>query len=98
MHTFIPDDDTDSITIQADLSQPEELNKLDLLIKELRQERCELKNELADFMQKHGDTKEGEEDLSVFEERRDAEEMQDDIEYLTGENKELQMKVKDVCH
>ena len=25
------------------------------------------------------------------------EEMKDDIEYLTGENKELQLKVKDVC-
>jgi chromosome segregation ATPase len=85
LYTFIPDEDSDSIG-------EEEISKLDLLIQELKQERQEIKNDLAEFIGKHGEGGgSGEED------KRETEEMQDDIEYLTGENKELQSKVKEVC-
>ena len=61
------------------------------MITDLRGDRIELQAELEQF--RSG----AKTDTSRLAALKD-EEMKDDIEYLTGENKELHMKVKDVCH
>lgn len=67
-----------------------EIEKLKALVTDLRQDRIELQAELQQF-------KEGvKNDSSRLIHLKD-EEMKDDIEYLTAENKELHLKVKDVC-
>ena len=67
-----------------------EIEKLKALVTDLRQDRIELQAELQQF-------KEGvKNDSSRLIHLKD-EEMKDDIEYLTCENKELHLKVKDVC-
>ena len=56
----------------------------------MRQDRIELQAELEQFREGVKD------DTSRIAHLKD-EEMKDDIEYLTGENKELSLKVKEVC-
>ena len=57
---------------------------------DLRNDRCELQAEIEQF-------REGvKTDTSRIAHLKD-EEMKDDIEYLTSENKELHLKVKEVC-
>jgi len=73
-----------------EVEESEEIEKLKALVTDLRQDRIELQAELESF-------REGvKSDTSRLAHLKD-EEMKDDIEYLTGENKELQLKVKEVC-
>lgn len=72
-----------------DLDDDPEIEKLKALVTDLRQDRIELQAELEQF-------REGVSDKTRISKLKD-EEMKDDIEYLTGENKELHLKVKDVC-
>jgi len=66
------------------------VEKLKALVTDLRQDRIELQAEIEQF-------REGvKSDMSRLAHLKD-EEMKDDIEYLTGENKELYLKVKEVC-
>ena len=73
-----------------DLEDEPEIEKLKALVTDLRQDRIELQAELEQFREGVKD------DTSRIAHLKD-EEMKDDIEYLTGENKELSLKVKEVC-
>lgn len=73
-----------------DLEDEPEVEKLKALVTDLRQDRIELQAELEQFREGVKD------DTSRIAHLKD-EEMKDDIEYLTGENKELSLKVKEVC-
>lgn len=72
------------------MDQEPEIEKLKALITDLRQDRIELQAELEQFRES------GKGDVSRLAALKD-EEMKDDIEYLTGENKDLHLKVKEVC-
>lgn len=72
------------------MDEEPEIKNLKALVTDLRQDRIELQAELEQF-------REGiKSDTSRLAHLKD-EEMKDDIEYLTGENKELHLKCKDVC-
>lgn len=73
-----------------DLEDEPEIEKLKALVTDLRQDRIELQAELEQFREGVKD------DTSRIAHLKD-EEMKDDIEYLSGENKELLLKVKEVC-
>ena len=73
-----------------DIEEEPEVEKLKMLVTDLRQDRIELQAEIEQF-------REGvKSETSRIAHMKD-EEMKDDIDYLTGENKELQLKVKEVC-
>jgi len=74
---------------EATLEQEGEIVKLKALITDLKQDRVERVGELEQF-------RSGQNDNSRIN-MLTMEEMKDDIEFLTGENKELWLKVKDVC-
>ena len=74
---------------EAAIEQDQEIVKLKALVSDLRQDRLEKVGELEQF-------RSGGNDQSRFNVLT-MEEMKDDIEFLTGENKELWLKVKDVC-
>jgi len=72
------------------IDEESEVEKLKALVTDLRQDRIDIQAEIEQF-------REGvKNDTSRIAHLKD-EEMKDDIEYLTGENKELMLKVKDVC-
>lgn len=75
----------------VDMDDDPEVEKLKALVTDLRQDRIELQTELEQFRETGGKT-----DTSRIAQLK-TEEMQDDIEYLTGENKELLLKCKEVC-
>ena len=96
LQAFIEDYDDDEWVHEAvgksahELDEGPEVEKLKALVTDLRQDRIELQAELEQF-------REGvKSDTSRIARLKD-EEMKDDIEYLTGENKELHLKVKEVC-
>ena len=96
LKSFIEDYDDDEFIQDAigqsvhDIDDEPEIEKLKALVSDLRQDRNELQVELEQF-------REGiKADTSRLANLKD-EEMKDDIEYLTGENKELQLKCKEVC-
>lgn len=75
-----------------ELEEDDEIRKLKALVNDLRQDRVELQSELEKFRSVDGGTS----DTSRLHKLKE-DEMKDDIEYFTGENKELHFKVKDVC-
>ena len=85
LRSFVPDE---SEEIESLIAESEEISKLKLLIRELKSDRLELKNEIEDFLGMHEN--EALKDMNAsHSEKRDLEEMQDDIDFLSGENKEL---------
>ena len=64
------------------------IEKLKALVADLRQDRVQLQQELQQFRQEPFNQKKPDITLKT---------MQDDIEFFTGENLELQTKVKEVC-
>ena len=73
-----------------DMEDDPEIEKLKALVTDLRRDRIEIQDELEQFRES------GKMDTSRIAKLKD-EEMKDDIEYLTAENKELSLKVKMVC-
>ena len=65
----------------------EEIQKLKALIHDLRADRIQLQQELDQFKSQPHDS----------QQTLKLKNMQDDIEFFTGENLELQQKVKEVC-